>query len=285
MVGNHHQRLAGEAEALGFHGRDDGGQRLAHANFVMEQDGGVLQDAPDGVLLVGTQGDVPVQTGGAQVCAVVLAHTVGVEAFVVDFAQPRGAFRIAPQPAFELGLDLAEFGLRRDGLVLVHNPERVSIFRKLIVDGDRLGVQPGGDQVQRAGARRSPAASRDAIRDAPLIGGLDLPMGEMRNVVDAILAVCHQMLEEPDNHIGRDPARTQRGADFARLEVERDDAFQRSHILLKGLVECNNRLRGAQFLTDIPGEVLIGHHPTAAIRQAEDAAFEIAGHAGHIASA
>ena len=86
-----------------------------------------------------------IQAWRAEVRTVIVAHAKGVEAFVVDGAQLCGAFGIIKQPAFKLGFDLGQFGLRRDGFDLVGDADTFDF----IIDSDGARVQARLDQFQR----------------------------------------------------------------------------------------------------------------------------------------
>ena len=112
VVGHHDPRLAHQAEAAKLHRRHQHGAGLAGADDVVEQGGGFVDDAGDGVALIDVRGEVIREPGQAQLDAVVAWGAQRVEAPVVLGDQGVAAFVVRPQPPGELLGDLRAFGLR-----------------------------------------------------------------------------------------------------------------------------------------------------------------------------
>src|SRR5437899_2930748 len=84
-----------ERQTAQLHRRGRHDRRLPRSYFMEQADGVLLEDAPDGRLLMRSEREGRVGTGERQVRAVVLPRPDGVERVVVEASQPLGAIGIA----------------------------------------------------------------------------------------------------------------------------------------------------------------------------------------------
>ena len=122
----------------------------------MEQaDGRILEDAPDGRLLVRSESEGRVGTGQRQVRAVVLPRPDRVKRVVIEVSQALGAIGVALQPLDKPALERLGFFLGRERLLLVDDMPAVV---ELVRDLGQPPVQKFDNDAQRRSARDTPIA-------------------------------------------------------------------------------------------------------------------------------
>ena len=223
-----------------------------------------VQDAGDGVDLMGSELDSRVDTHKVQMAPVVLPGADAVELLIVELTQPLPALRVFPNPILERLLDKLLLTLGNGGLFLVQNRRPIAMLvLDVIKDTDSAEIQGLLNDFVAVGPVRAIGAVR--LNTAP-VGTLALntPIPRVLGVVDANLiphipGSAHKLIHELIHHINGEPGSAQADGNLRSGQVCGLHRFQSLYIdsVILG-VELGAALGNGQFLPDIAGQVLVG---------------------------
>ena len=142
VVGNDEQGFLTQAQTLAFHSGCRHLEGLASTDLVCQQGVAAVKHMGNSVSLMLTKGDVGVHAAEADVTAVILTRTSGIEKLVVLCHQSFSTAGIFPDPILERILDGLLLLLSQGGFLLVQDTLLLAIgFLDGVVDANVLQVQ------------------------------------------------------------------------------------------------------------------------------------------------
>ena len=122
MVWHNKQALLTQPQPLAFHGCGDHFKGRTSTHNVRQQRVAAVQDAGDGVYLMGAERYLGIHARKADMASIVLAGAYTVELGIVERGQSVAAVRVFPYPVAESVLDRLLLLLREYGVLLVQHP-------------------------------------------------------------------------------------------------------------------------------------------------------------------
>ena len=192
----------------------------------------------DGVHLMLSQADLRVHPHKADVAAIVLPRSDGIEGVVIDAAQPFAPVNVLPQPIGKFGLDQLLPILGNGSLLLVQHPDFVAVGINLgIVNADILLIQGllkdviGIDALGAVGGDRLDiAAVKGFVGHIPLAG-----MGRIQHMdfVPCVGAGADDLIQKLLVNLPGYPVDANADTNLPGSQIYRLDSFQSGYIFLK----------------------------------------------------
>ena len=263
MVWHHKERLLAKPQPFGFHGGRSHFKGLSCADLMGQQNISPVKHMSDGIALVRPEFNIGIHADEMDMAAVIFPRPCGIEQFVITVTQPLPTLRLPPDPILKRILDSLLFLLGQCCLFLIQDTLlfTVQIFY-CVINPDILQVQRFLQNPVGIGpfcaisgiGRHIVPADRAFPAYLPLCGDRRVThLDGTEQIEGRLKGFLHKLLDI----VRFNPGSAQTNVNLRSVQILWLRLRQRLYIDCKGAVTFGSCLSNPQFLTDIPGKILI----------------------------
>ena len=268
VVRNHKHGLLAQPKSFALHSGCCHFKGFARTNFVCEQGISTVKHMGDGISLMFTEGNVRVHTAEADMAAIILTGSGGVEKLIVLRNQCFTTAGVFPYPILKRILDCLLFLLCQSGFLFIQDTLLLAIcIFDGVIDTNVFQVQRFFQNAISIGTvstvghirRHIIVAGRAFPIDTPLCGHFgEFHLNGTAQVVWGLKGFLHELL----NIVCINPCGTQTDINLRRIQILRLCLLQCLHIDIESGITVRRHLCDTQLASHITRKVFVRSLPT-----------------------